>query len=346
MKISSYITLKNPVQMDYPFEAAIRSLYAFSDEIVVCNTSDGSDATETILEALAKEFEALPGLTPKVFKVVVPTFIDWLAPNHGIYDGITKAFARENCSGDYCFQIDADEVVMSTREQIENCCNKLDEDYPLLALPVVEYWGSDGKVRVDVNPWKWRLSKNSKNITHGIPGALRKTVNGLLYAQHGTDGCDYIFKDNQKVVPCIQFVKPEVEEIRKRAVFDGNYVGIYEAWFNQVVTKLPTIYHFSWWSVYAKMNKYKHFWNDSWISLYNEKRSDGYNPFFSKPFSMVDVQEMKTVAAALEKNCGGYIFHNPADLNSLPKTNHVIIKQEIPDLVKNWCVKHEKDKQS
>ena len=42
----------------------------------------------------------------------------------------------------------------------------------LICLPVIEYWGKNEKVRIDVNPWKWRLSKNRPYITHGIPAKL------------------------------------------------------------------------------------------------------------------------------------------------------------------------------
>ena len=62
----------------------------------------------------------------------------------------------------------------------------------LISLPVIEYWGNQGKVRMDINPWKWRLSRNKPNITHGIPKHLRKTdEDGNIYALPGTDSCDY-----------------------------------------------------------------------------------------------------------------------------------------------------------
>ena len=63
----------------------------------------------------------------------------------------------------------------------------------LLCLPVIEYWGANKKVRLDVNPWKWRLSRNLKHITHGIPKQFRRVdENGDLFSAIGSDGCDYI----------------------------------------------------------------------------------------------------------------------------------------------------------
>jgi hypothetical protein len=341
-KISGYITLRNPVQMDYPFEAAIRSLFSFCDEVVVCNSSEAEDGTQKILEELKAEFEVLLGKRDEVFKIVKPDFVDWTAPNHGIYDGMTKAFARENCTGDFCFQIDADEVVEATREQMENMCKRLMEDAdstPLMALPVVEYWGSKGKVRADVNPWKWRLSLNKPNITHGIPGPNRYTdpATGLMFAHQGTDGCDYIDKDTLLPITCLHFMTNEVEQLRQAAANSQDAADVYEKWFNKVVGKLPTVYHFSWWSVYEKMRKFKLFWNKSWLTLYNEQRDEGYNPFFDKPFHEVSDKEMKKEAKKLEKETGGWIFHRPWDGS---KKLHVNIDKPIPPSIKEWTKKH------
>ena len=332
MKISGYMTCRNASQMGYPFIEALESLVNFCDEIVVCDTSDGTDDTTELLEEF-KEAQCLE------VKVIHPEGIDWSAPNHGIYDGMTKALAREHCTGDYCFQIDADEIVDTSILQIEEMieASGMNEANPLVSLPVVEYWGSEGKVRIDVNPWKWRLSLNLPHITHGIPIQARQKINGLLYASPGTDGCDYIHKFDGTVIPCIHFVKPKIEQIRQMAVSEESFVPTYEAWFNKITTKMPTIYHYSWWSVYEKMLKYKLFWNNSWMSLYNEERPAGYNPFFNKSFDEVTEEEMLDEARKLELETGGHVFHKPWDGR---KTNHVIIKKEHPENIKEWATKH------
>jgi hypothetical protein len=182
-KISGYITTRNCVDLNYPFEASIRSLLAFCDEVVVGDSSDSNDGTKEILEALAREDSRV-----KVFHKDV----DWSAPNYGVFDGQMKAFARSKCTGDILVQIDADEVFDdSTKEKFPKFLEKVNylKDIPLAALPVIEYWGSKEKVRVDVNPWKWRVSRNNPDITHGIPAGLRWYKNGLLYCRPGSDGC-------------------------------------------------------------------------------------------------------------------------------------------------------------
>lgn len=338
MKISGYMTCRNASQMGYPFIEALQSLRTFCSEIVICDTSDGTDDTTEQLEAFRDEI-VMGSLQQEEIKIIHPVGIDWNAPNHGVFDGMTKAIARASCTGDYCFQIDADEIVDTTLEEIQKmiAVSGIDTENPLMALPVVEYWGSEGKVRIDVNPWKWRLSLNLPHITHGIPAYLRQTVNGLPYAMHGTDGCDYIDKTSGQIIPCINFMKNKVESARRQAVTDPAYVLTYEEWFNKTVGRMTTVYHFSWWSVYEKMLKYKLFWNDSWMSLYNESRPKGYNPFFNKPFDKVTDDEMRAMARKIETETGGHIFHSP--YNGV-KTNHVKINQPLPYLIEDWAKAH------
>jgi glycosyltransferase involved in cell wall biosynthesis len=331
MKISGYTTTRNAKQMDYPFEATIRSLLEFCDEVIVADSSDQNDGTLEVLEALMSEDERV-----SVIQVEVP----WNAPNYGIYDGIMKAKAREACSGDYLFQIDCDEVVEDNpRQKIEDVIKKMG-DAPLLALPVVEYWGSKNKIRVDVNPWKWRLSKNDSRITHGIPSHLRWQKDGLLFARHGTDGCDYIFRDTGNIVPCMHFINNDIEKIRQAALTDAKAADIYRVWFQSVIEQLPTVYHFSWWNIASKIRKYRHFWNDSWLTLYGEKdsRPTGWNPFFSIPLSEVSEEQIERYAKMLAAETGGHIFHVPW---TGQKINHITLEHTLPKCILNWAKEHE-----
>jgi hypothetical protein len=335
--ISAYTTSRNPKEMDYPFQASVRSFKALVDELVVCDTSDDPKSLEGHWEALVEEFAA----DGKVLKVVRDETVNWSAPNFAIYDGQTKAYARSNCTGKYLIQFDLDEIMdpQVTRDRMEFCCNNLSEENPLLALPIIEYWGSEGKVRIDINPWKPRLSLNLPNITHGIPGHLRKyDKNGLLRAQYGTDSCDYIDTKSLKNIPWIGFMKAEINEIRVKAIHDKSHVQKYEQWYKQITQRLPTIHHLSWWSIYSKMKKWQKFYNAFWISLYDEQRPDNYNPFFpNRSLDTVVDEEMKELAKTLEVCCGGHIFHSPIDPVNLPKTNWCSAKNICGDqYITNW----------
>lgn len=342
MKISGYTTTRNSVELNYPFVECIKSMLDFCDEVVVADSTDHvMDNTLEILGDLAEKND-------KIKVVHVP--VDYSVPNYGIWDGKMKAVARAQCTGDYLWQMDCDEIVPSgSRQLIEDTINKTlanNPQAPLLALPVVEYWGSSGKVRVDVNPWKWRLSKNIPNLTHGIPKHLRKweKVEGydepLLFSKQGSDGCDYIWKDSGDVVPCIHFVTSEVEQVRQHALTakDSNSLSLYESWFNKAVVELPTVYHFSWWSVAEKIKKFKHTWNDQWLSLYNERRQEDpdWNPFFDQSLKSVNMSQILLYARVIEEHTGGHIFHKKWNFTTTPS---IKIDQPVPDVIKPWITK-------
>lgn len=333
-KISGYTTTRNCVDIDYPFEEAIRSMLDFCDEVVVADSSDKEDGTAEKLTELMNEFDKL-----KVFHVDV----DWSKPNHGICDGQMKAVARSRCTGEYLWQQDADEIVEpGIRTKIESLLQQASsymDQAPLIALPVLEYWGGKGKVRIDVNPWKWRLSRNLPYITHGIPAHLRKEENGLLYAKHGTDGCCYINTETGALIPFSNFVTPQVEMLRQKAITDEGAAREYGIWLNMVAEHLPTVYHFSWYSIAAKILKFRYFWNGSWLSLYNEQKPEGWNPFFAdKTLDEVSDKEIKELATKLERECGGHIFHKPWNGK---KTNHITLDNPVPTIMTEWCRAHQ-----
>jgi hypothetical protein len=340
MKISGYTTTRNSVEMNYPFVECIKSMLDFCDEVVVADSTDHeTDSTLEILGELAEKND-------KIKVVHVP--VDYSVPNFGIWDGKMKAVARSQCTGDYLWQMDGDEVVPTgSRQLIEDVINKTLANNPqalLVALPVVEYWGSSGKVRVDVNPWKWRLSKNDPNITHGIPKHLRKWeyIDGydepFLFAKHGTDTCDYIWKNSGGIVPCVHFMTSEVEQVRQHCLSgDKNSLLLYESWFNKTVAEFPTVYHFSWWSVAEKIKKFKHTFNDLWLSMYNEKKEEDpdWNPFFDQSLKTVNNSQILLYSKVIEEYTGGHIFHKKWNFTTMPS---IKINQPIPEVIKPWIV--------
>lgn len=329
-KISGYITIKNAVQMDYPFVQSIKSLLEICDEVICIDSSNVEDGTQDVLQDLMNEYGHL-----NVFHVD----LNWNASNFGIYDGQLKALARSKCTGDYCIQLDADEVF---EPNIRSKIDEIIQNNPsivVLALPVVEFWGSKGKIRVDVNPWKERLSKNDPNITHGIPITHRKIENGLLYSKPGSDGCNLIYKDSGKPVPTHNFMTQQIEQLRQMAIHDERYTTQYGQWFQHITQQLPTVYHFSWYSIKSKILKYKYFWNNSWLSLYNEQKPEGWNPFFSdKSLSEVSDEEIKNLAVKLERETGGHVFHT-AWVGQ--KTNHVKLNTNFPVTMNEWIKNHQ-----
>lgn len=329
--ISGYTTTRNCVEMDYPFEESILSMLEFCDEVVVLDSSDKDDGT----------IERLTDLAEKDGRItVMHVDIDWKAPNHGVYDGMTKGMAREKCTGDFLWQFDVDEVMHEDdAPKVRQILRKVGylSPTPLMALPVIEYWGSEGKVRIDVNPWKWRLSRNIPDITHGIPAHLRKMENGLLYANHGTDSCDYISKTTGAPIPFVNFVPDQLTQIRMAAIHNEKVAPIYEQWLNKTINDLPGVFHYSWYSIERKIKQYRLFWTSFWKALYNEDRDPNWNPFFDVSWEQVTDEMIKAKARELEEKTGGWIFHNKWDGSS---TNYVRVNREQPKIMKDWIERH------
>lgn len=309
-KISGYTTAYNFINSSYPWRQCIQSLLGFCDEVVVVDGGSNDGTLESLREWASSEDRL------KVFEV--PR--DWNDTRFGVFDGMQKAEARSRCTGDFLWQQDADEVVHERDyEKIVKLCKNFPDLIDIVALPVVEYWGGPEKVRADVNPWKWRLSRNKPNITHGIPGHLRKLdESGRLYAAQGTDGCDYIFADTLEIVPHANFYTQDVHNARIAAL-QGNQEALraYEQWFKHVIGAYPTVHHYSWFNLERKIRTYKNFWTKFWQSLYNIVQEDTAenNMFFSRPWSEVSESDIAEMATKLKDEMGGWIFHAPVDFS-------------------------------
>lgn len=310
-EISGYTTTLNCIGQDYPYENCINSMLEFCDEVVVVD-GGSSDGTWESLEAWSEKEEKL-----KVYKVER----DWSHSRHAVFDGAQKAEARKRCTKEYCWQMDADEVAFEgAREKIASFCRSWPSTVELVSFPVVEYWGSESKVRVDVNPWKWRLSKNVAHVTHGIPKDLQRfDDDGNLYAAPGTDGCDYIHIETHERIPHASFYNGPAHQIRVQALHGSeDSLSEYEKWLQNCVSLLPAVKHYSWMNIERKIKTYKGYWQKHWESLYNVKQEDTAenNMFFDKPWSKVSDKEIKEMANRLSKDTGGHIFHSKIDWNN------------------------------
>ena len=230
--------------------------------------------------------------------------------------------------------MDADEVVHeSDYEKIHNLLRNFPRYANIVSLPVIEYWGSSEKVRMDINPWKWRVSRNLPNITQGIPGHLRKVdADGYEYALMGTDSCDYIDRETLEVLPHAGFYDESVHKVRL-AGLAGNEEARkqYEDWFNRVVDSLPGVHHYSWYNINNKITQYKLHWGKFWKSMYRHDTEDTAenNVMFEKPWSEVTSDDIEAMASRLSKELGGWIFHSKVDFSK--KVPHISVQRSHPD---------------
>ena len=325
--LSGYTTSRNCFKGDYPIKEVIGSLLEFCDEVVVADSSNKEDDTlEYLLEYASRE----PRLKVKHFDD-----IDWSYVYHGVYDGLMKARARALCSSEFLFQSDMDEIVHpDDYEKVRNIINHFPQELSLIALPVIDYWGSDGKVRVDVPSWKWRISRNVSVITHGIPKSLRRyDEQKRLFAAHGTDGCNYIHSITGEEIPFGNFVSNDSERLRHSAIRNGAHATHYQGWFQHILDNLPATHHFSWFSLTRKTRSYKNFWSGFWKSLYNEDVNKP-NPMFGDLPPDEITEELICKTAAELNTIGGWVFHSPWDKKTF--TNHIRVSQSFPPIMTQW----------
>ena len=306
--VSGYTTTLDCIKHKYPYEDSIKSMLGFCDEVVVVDGGSKDGTWENLVSWAATE--------PKI--KLVKNERDWTHKRFAVFDGDQKAVARSHCTGDFCWQMDADEVLPeSDWEKVKDLCKNFPKSSSLVCLPVVEYWGSKSKIRMDVTPWKWRLSRNVPHITHGIPSQLRLTdPAGNLYARQGTDGCDYIHVKTGDPIPCGNFYTEEAHRARVAAL-SGHPEALhaYQQWFKNVISILPTPRHYSWFDMERKIRTYRDYWQKHWESLYNIVQEDNAenNMFFDKPWSQVTDEDIQLLAQRLSDELGGHIFHKKVD---------------------------------
>ena len=316
-KLSGYTTTYNCIKSDYPWKESIQSLLGLCDEVIVLDGGSNDGTWE--------ELTKWSNIENKL--VVNQHIIDWEDQRFAYQsDGVQKARARSLCSMNWCWQSDVDEIVKEEDYQkVRDILEKIPNEIDILCLPLIEYWGNKGKVRVDVNPWKWRLSRNKSYITHGIPSSHRRyDEKGRLFAAEGTDGCNYIHIETYENLPAATFYSQEMENIRQLAsAGKEHYLNISNDLLQHLVENMPTVYHYSWYDLERKIKNYRDYWSKFWCSLYNKTLEDTSenNMMFDKPWANVSDDEIKDLAQKLESEMGGWIFHRKIDWNQ--KTNWV-----------------------
>lgn len=332
--ISGYTTTYNCVAQQYPFEECIKSMLAFCDEVCVVDGGSTDGTWAKLVDLMHPDLDKLNHMehlrliediramgTSPIQNKLEPTKIklscikrDWSHPRHAIFDGQQKAEARKMCTSEFCWQMDSDEIVHEDDiQKIMSLCSKIPKSIDVLALPVIEYWGDLSKVRIDVMPWKWRLSRNNPDITHGIPAHLRTyDENNELFAKQGTDGCDMIYASSGEPVPFVNFFDANTNNVRQLALTSNEQaLQNYQNWFEQVTNELPCVFHYSWLNIERKIKLYRDYWQNHWLGLYNKNTDDipENNMFFDVAWADVTDEMIKDKAEELSQ-IGGWIWHS------------------------------------
>jgi hypothetical protein len=105
---------------------------------------------------------------------------------------------------------------------------------------------------------------------------------------------------------------------------------------NQLVNQLPGVYHYSWFDIKRKIHTYKNYWSKHWTSMYKKSIDDipENNMFFDKKWSEVSNEEIKELSIKMEKELGGWVFHEKIDFTK--PTPWIKINRSEPKLSKEW----------
>ena len=98
MKISAFTFIKNGQLLGYPFLQSIQSILSIVDEFVI-NVGESEDDTLKLIKSIA---------SPKI-RIIKSKWNDNMH-NRGYVYGQQKMIAQFNCTGDWAFYIEADEI--------------------------------------------------------------------------------------------------------------------------------------------------------------------------------------------------------------------------------------------
>ena len=154
MKISGFSFVKNAIKLFYPIEEAIRSALPLVDEFVIaCGDSD--DGTTELIRSIGD---------PKI--KIIETVWNPKDFVHGASNAVQSNIALDACTGDWCFYLQADEVVHEKylpvlREKMEKYLSVPDVEG--LLFDYVHFYGSYNLYQVAHNWYarEIRIIRNS-----------------------------------------------------------------------------------------------------------------------------------------------------------------------------------------
>jgi len=157
MKISGFSMVRNATKLYYPIKEAIESVLPICDEFVVAvGKGDKDDYTRKRIESIDSD---------KVKSI--DTVWDIENQRNGIIHSEQTNLALDHCSGDWCFYIQADEVVHEKYLPVikDRCLELLDDDeVEALVFDYRHFWGDYGHYQISHGWYKREVRMIKNNI--------------------------------------------------------------------------------------------------------------------------------------------------------------------------------------
>jgi glycosyltransferase involved in cell wall biosynthesis len=152
MKVSGFTFLRNGQKLGYPFEASIRSLLPLVDEMVIA-LGPCEDETEAMVRAMGDE----------KIRIIPTQWNERIRSDYsvkGYVFGQQKTIALYNCTGDWAFYLEADEVLH-------------EEDLPKIRAAMERHLADE---RVEALAFDYLHFYGNKNTIAWSPGWYRSEV--------------------------------------------------------------------------------------------------------------------------------------------------------------------------
>ena len=289
-QVSFYTTTENCIEHGYPFEQSIQSMLDFGAEVVVADLG----STDGTLERLQR-------MQPRNGKMIIKQLIrSKERENWGI--DMHKADARSLCKGDILVQFDVDELLSA---EAHEGWQRMLRNFPLspivLAMPMIEFWGSRSQIRKDYHPFKPRISRASSEFTHKAPaGTTWVREDGMVFIKNGAaDGCEYVnIRDHQRAAIVGPSMIPMIDQ----------WASIDKGGLLRALAKTNWgVDHLSWLDIERKLKQVRSSWDAIHRSRYGLPSL--HNPHFpGRSWSDITGQEIASRAAMLSA-CGSRVFH-------------------------------------
>jgi glycosyltransferase involved in cell wall biosynthesis len=239
--ISAYCISLNAAQTRFPIEVVVRNHLGFCNNMVVVD-GGSKDGTWEVLEGLKEEFGD---------RLIIQQN-EWNY-NHPDMMGRQKSLARSLCKGQYCWQTDGDELLPewqydSVRKLI---INRPDAD--IFDLPCLTFHGGMKSTALNENHYKWRLSKNTPGIKHGVPVQFRQyDEDGNMFFYRGdSDSCEYIWEHTGEIVKSTIMWDTRLYTVGRRLRDSQGDLVMFKGLQKIIAdyangTELPCVFHYSW----------------------------------------------------------------------------------------------------
>lgn len=218
MKISGFSFVKNAVKLYYPVEESIRSILPVCDEFIIA-VGQGDDNTREVIERIGD---------PKIR--IIDTVWDPAETKAGLVMSNQTNLALKECTGDWCFYVQADEVVHEDDlALIRSRCEELLDDRRVegLLFRYLHFWGDYGhyqkshgwyprEIRIVRNGIGVKSVRDAQSFRLGDESKLTVAPTGARMFHYGCVRPPHLMQNKQKAFKTLYVGKTAMETMFSR----------------------------------------------------------------------------------------------------------------------------------